>query len=217
MRLSANDARQGRVLSAIRAIESSAEIEQTNSHNHAQAVAAEFARARAEGYAAGMDDANAELEARKAELEDELSRLREQLLAEHRRDREELQTALLSLTDGLETASHRIGPVAVELAFELLTKVVGRRADEGLLWQDLLQSAVASAQSRALSLRVGEGFSNAEAPDGLQLVVDTELAAFECVVEIKRGGLSFDPAQSLRELVDPLLSLLGNVEASRAS
>lgn len=172
---------------------------------HALALAAEFARARAEGYAAGMDDAMAELEKLKSELDVETRARRDQHDVSLQASRQQLRDALDGLESALVQASTMVGPIALELAITIVDKMIGQRLETGALAQDVLDLVLKVAPVPILELRVGIGVADACTDRGRSCVVDPTLSAYESVIESARGGTRVAPARTLRAIVEPLL------------
>lgn len=182
-----------------------------------QQLAAAFAHARTEGYAAGLDDAAAEL-----------SELKERLLAEHRseqearrsdatRQRQAVEDALRTLHGQYELLVAQAHVLAVELGYQAACACIGQRAVARQLVADLVRDALEESKDEPLRLRLGSALHElAEVPAGLECVADPALDAYGCVVESRRGQRASSLEQRLRALADALLRALETADDGAA-
>lgn len=212
MRLSPVDAPLGRPLSmslgSPRQSTPASPAEHADETDKASVLAAEFARARAEGYSAGMDDAALELDEQKAVLEREANRQREELIELQNEARQQASEALQGLQQAIAQAASLVEPAALELAMLIVDKVLAQRIETHALARDVIHAAAAVAAMPPLNLRVGTGLAEHCSELQSPVVVDASLGAFECVVESARGGACVSPARRLRTIVEPLLARL---------
>lgn len=212
MRLSPVDAPVGRPLSmslgTLRQSTPTGTAEHADEPDKASVLAAEFARARAEGYSAGMDDAALELDEQKAVLEREASRQREELIELQKEARRHASETLQGLQQAIAQAASLVEPAALELAMLIVDKVLAQRIETHALGRDVIHAAAAVAAMPPLNFRVGTGLAEYCSELQSPAVVDASLGVFECVVESARGGACVSPARRLRAIVDPLIARL---------
>jgi flagellar biosynthesis/type III secretory pathway protein FliH len=212
MRLSPVDAPVVRPLSMSlgtpRQSTTSSPAEHADETDKASVLAAEFARARAEGYSAGMDDAALELDEQKAALERDADRQRKELIELQKEARQHASEALHGLQQAIAQAASLVEPAALELAMLIVEKVLGKRIETHALARDVIHAAAAVAAMPPLNIRVGTGLAEQSSEMQAPVVVDASLGVFECVVESARGGACISPARRLRAIVDSLLARL---------
>jgi hypothetical protein len=212
MRLSPVDAPEGRPLSMSLGVPRhpipSGTAEHADETERASVLAAEFARARAEGYSAGMDDAALELDVQKAALERDSNKQREELIELQKESRQHATETLQGLQQAIAQAASLVEPAALELALLIVDRVLAQRIETHALARDVIHAAAAVAALPPLTLRVGTGLAEFCSELQSPVVVDTSLGVFECVVESARGGACVSPARRLRAIVNSLLARL---------
>lgn len=212
MRLRPANASIGQPLSMSLGVARDSTIATTAEHasgaDKAGLLAAEFARARAEGYSAGMDDAARELDEHKVALMLETNRRHEEMIELQKEARQQATDALQGLQQAIAQAASLVEPAALELAMLIVDKILVQRIESHALARDVVHAAAAVVAMPPLTIRVGT--SLAEHCSELQsaVVVDASLGVFECVVESARGGTCISPARRLRAIVEPLLARL---------
>lgn len=183
----------------------------------AEQLAAAFAHARTEGYAAGLDDAAAELSALKERLLAEQRSEQEAQRRDSTRQRQAVEDALHALRGQHEALIAQAHALAVELGYQAACAVIGQRAVERQLVSDLVRDALEKRNDEPLRLRLGSALhALAEVPVGLESVSDPALDPYGCVVESRRGQRASSLEQRLRALADALLQTLETADDGAA-
>lgn len=175
----------------------------------AEQLAAAFAHARTEGYAAGMDDAAAEL----AELKEKLLATQEAEQEAHRQEARRQQQAFEEAVNALQRQHAELmaqaHELAVELGYQAACVCIGQRATERRLLADLVRDALDEHPEEGVRLRLGRALhALAEMPADVEAVADPSLDSFGVVVEGRRGQRASSLEQRLRALADALLNAL---------
>lgn len=172
-----------------------------------------LARAEEAGFKAGMERAQAAIEASTAKLEKEAAEGRATETAAHRAAISRLETLVASLSKEVERQDLETAETALEIAWAVIERVLG----EPTLTRDAIapicQQALTEFQVRPVTLYVAagdrEGVRELIAQhEDVQLEVDTLLAAGTCRLQSRRGLYETGIATRLRAVTEAVVAQL---------
>ncbi|MBB3804633.1 flagellar biosynthesis/type III secretory pathway protein FliH [Xanthomonas arboricola] len=173
--------------------------------------------ARAKGYQEGLARAHEEA----ATLaQRELAQRTEALQAEVRAAREvterlhmQMQALIAGLTQAVDEQAHRSHEVAVEVAFQAVTQVVGSAYAQSSLLDDLCLRAVREAGHQVVALHVSEqDLPLCSTITGLEIRCDIALRPGQCTLETRGGRTEFGLDMRLSALQTALLDGLSTYQ-----
>lgn len=177
----------------------------------AKAEQAAFKQAYLEGFDAGHADGLKEAEKRNDELREELEAAVRDVLAERNKWCEQTKLALERLDAVCEEYTASLEPVAVEIAYTAVCKIVGQMHAERTLVAAVCGEILAGLQSRPIEVRVSDSdlASMGELAGSIEVVSDSTLEPGDCVVRSNTGQVDGSVRAQLMRLQHVLHAELG--------
>jgi DNA polymerase III alpha subunit (gram-positive type) len=175
--------------------------QRANEFVQAQAIQAIEAQAYATGKQLAQDELNAHLSELNAQAK--LDKTRYDMRERERTS--QLNDALKQLRSTSLELTMQAEELAVELAFEALTALLGKNIQREEIKQLLIERALDSLTGNQTRIRAGSFFKDATPPHGVALNIDDALPATQLVIETPKGNLVSDLASRLHALSDGLI------------
>ncbi len=177
--------------------------------------------ARKDGHAAGMRDAEKEIEARATAAEREWQAKFEKETARLAETTRRLETLIAALPDAVAEVERQVETLTVEATFAATLRIVAEAARDEAMVLDFCREALAEYALRPVRLRVHPGLVAAVAAtlasDDIRVEGDPRLAHGQCRIESEKGLYDISLAHRLDALKDQLLASLDDGAATVAN
>lgn len=176
--------------------------------------------ARKDGHAAGMRDAEKEIEARATAAEREWQAKFEKETARLAETTRRLEALIAVLPDAVAEVERQIETLTVEATFAATLRIVAEAARDEAMVLDFCREALAEYALRPVRLRVHPELvatvAATLASDDIRVEGDPRLAHGQCRIESEKGLYDISLAHRLDALKDQLLASLDDSAATAA-
>jgi flagellar biosynthesis/type III secretory pathway protein FliH len=177
--------------------------------------------ARKDGHAAGMRDAEKEIEARAAAAEREWQSKFEKETARLAETTRRLEALIAALPDAVSEVERQVETLTVEATFAATLRVVAEAARDEAMVLDFCREALAEYPLRPVRLRVHPDLASTVAAtiasDDIRVEGDPRLAPGQCRIESEKGLYDISLAHRLETLKTQLLASLDGSAADAAA
>ncbi len=177
--------------------------------------------ARKDGHAAGMRDAEKEIEARAIAAEREWQAKFEKETARLAETTRRLEALIAALPDAVAEVERQVEMLTVEATFAATLRIVADAARDEAMVLDFCREALAEYALRPVRLRVHPELVAAVAAtlasDDIRVEGDPRLAHGQCRIESEKGLYDISLAHRLDALKDQLLASLDDSAATAAN